>query len=133
VCLSTFKPVVDTGQMGYKNIVDAFQNYIIGSFVRVIVVNPLHEKLPRLVLVVSCTCNCFDAGWVKKQWMDIDKLWREHCEQSVGPIIGHASDGDSRRRQLMLADFTSIGGNHFRIEWEGWQLSAKLYEGSWVT
>ena len=57
VCSSTFKHVVDMGQMGYKNIVDAFQNYIIGSFARVIMVNSLHEKLLRLVLVVSCTCN----------------------------------------------------------------------------
>jgi hypothetical protein len=133
VCSSTFKPVVGTRQMGYENIVDAFQNYIIGSFARVIMVNPLHEKLPRLVLVVSYTCNCFDASWMKKQWTDIDKLWRKHCEQSVGPIIGHTSNGDSKRRQLMLADFTSTSGNRFRIEWEGWQLSAKLHEGNRVT
>jgi hypothetical protein len=25
-------------------------------------VNPLHDKLSKLVLVVWCTCNCFDAN-----------------------------------------------------------------------
>jgi len=29
--------------------------------------NPLHVKLPRLVLAVSCTCNCFDSMWVRNQ------------------------------------------------------------------
>jgi hypothetical protein len=46
----------------------------------------------------------------------------------VGPIVGHASDGDSRRRQLMLADFKSIEGNRLDIGWEGWMISASLDE-----
>ena len=61
--LRNFRSVVGFGESRNNNIVDAFQNLRIGSFVRVIVVNPLHEKLPRLDLVVSCTCNCFDAAW----------------------------------------------------------------------
>ena len=61
-------------------------------------VNLLHVSLPRLVLVESCTCNCFDATWVKQQWNRIESLWNKECTNIVGPIIGHASDGDSRRR-----------------------------------
>lgn len=66
VCITTFKPEVGSGEDGYNNIVDSFRSNQVGSFTRVIVVNPLHEKLPRLTLVVSCTCNCFDASWVRR-------------------------------------------------------------------
>ena len=107
VCVSTFRPQVGNGESGYSAIVDAFRQNQKGSFARVIMVNPLHEKLSKLVLVVSCTCNCFDSKWVRNQWKRIDSLWQERCATSVGPIIGHASDGDSRRRQLMVKDFTA--------------------------
>jgi hypothetical protein len=46
----------------------------------------------------------------------------------VGPIVGHASDGDSRRRQLMLADFKSTVGTHLDIGCEGWMFTASLDE-----
>jgi hypothetical protein len=45
----------------------------------------------------------------------------------VGPIIGHASDGDSCRRQLMLHDYRLTTGNRFRVEWDGWMFSAGLH------
>jgi hypothetical protein len=48
---------VGNGEEGYEKILDVFKNNKMGSFARVIVVNPLHDKLPRLVLVVCCTCN----------------------------------------------------------------------------
>jgi hypothetical protein len=79
-------------------IVDSFRHDKVAAFTRVILINPLHGKLPRLVLSLSCTCNCFDVGWVRKQWGKIDALWIKHCESSIGLIVGHASDGDSRRR-----------------------------------
>jgi hypothetical protein len=47
-------------------IVDSFRSDKMGTFARVIVVNPLHVKLPRLVLSLSCTYNCFDSEWVKE-------------------------------------------------------------------
>jgi hypothetical protein len=61
VCISNYKPVVGTSELGYNKIVDSFRTDKIGGFARIVVVNPLHDKLPRLVLVVCCTCNCFDA------------------------------------------------------------------------
>ena len=81
---------------GYNVIVDAFRNNKLDGFARIVVVNPLHESLPRLVLVVCTTCNCFDASWVRHQWEVIHSLWAIECLHVIGPIIGHASDGDSR-------------------------------------
>jgi hypothetical protein len=59
-CVSQFTFRVSQGQEGFENILKAFRSYQKRSFARVIMVNPLHDLLPRLVLAVSCTCNCFD-------------------------------------------------------------------------
>ena len=96
--------------------VDSFRKDKIGGFARVIVVNPLHDKLPHLVLAACCTCRCFDSGWIRKQWNQIDNLWNKHCYATVGPILGHASNGDSRRCQLMLLDYRGIGGSRLTVD-----------------
>lgn len=58
-----------------------------------------HAKLPWLVLCVRYICNCFDSQWVCKQWCDKDRMWgEEYSEGVIGPIVGHANDGDSKRR-----------------------------------
>ena len=97
-CISYFKLVVGEGDSGYSNIVNAFSSNRIASFARIIIVNPLHDKVLKLTLVISCTCNCFDSQWVKDQWDRIDILWLKECYSRVGPISGHASDNDSRKR-----------------------------------
>ena len=47
---------------------------------------------------------------------------------SVGRIMRHASDGDSRRRQLMLANFKSTVGTCPDIGWEMWIFTTSLDE-----
>jgi len=78
-CITDHKLVVGFGEDGYSKIVDSFRTCKVGGFARVIVVNLLHKKLPRLGLVACCTCCCFDAGWVRSQWSKIDELWKNHC------------------------------------------------------
>ena len=51
-----------------------------------------------------------------------------HVEHFLGPIIGHSSDGDSRRRMLMLKDYYSTRAMRYQIPWEGWSLIG-LYDG----
>lgn len=65
-CEPQFRPVVGEGEHGYNNILDAFGKFTIAGFVRVIIVSLLHNKLLRLILVVCCTCNCFDATGIRK-------------------------------------------------------------------
>lgn len=127
VCISNYKRCVGTGEGSYNTILECFQGDKVGGFARVIVISPLHAKLPRLVLCVSCTCNYFDSQWVLNHWSRIDKLWEKHCKASVGLIIGHASDGDSRRRQLMLAEYKAYDGDRLQaMEWPGWMFTGKL-------
>ena len=66
-CITDYKPTIGVGEDGYNKLVDAFRKDKVGGFVRVIVINPLHVKLPHLVLVVCCTCSCFTSGWVRAQ------------------------------------------------------------------
>jgi len=61
-CITYYKPIVGVGEVGYTKMVESFRTDKIGGFARVIVVNPLHPKLPRLVLAACCTCGCFDSG-----------------------------------------------------------------------
>ena len=101
---------VGEGVAGYDIITETFKNNVIGHYTHVIIVNPLHENLPRLVVVVHPTCNKLDANFVAKQWEKIEVMWRKHMKNCLGPIIGYSFDGDSRRRQLMLKDYSSITG-----------------------
>ena len=95
-CSSNDLIIVGDGAQGYETIVDAFQNHTVGHYARLLIVNPLHEHLPRLALVVHCTCNRFDSEFIKNQWNLVEQMWSSKFKDSIGPIIGHASDGDSR-------------------------------------
>jgi hypothetical protein len=65
ICISDLKPTVGSGEAGYNGILDAFRTNQIGGFAKVIVINPLHPRLPRLVLVVSCTYRRFNSDLVQ--------------------------------------------------------------------
>ena len=67
-CQSHLLVTVGGGAVGYDIITDSFKNCVIGHYARVIIANPLHEKLPHLVVVVHPTCNRFDANFVHQQW-----------------------------------------------------------------
>ena len=64
-CIADYKPKVGDGHEGYNKLMESFKLNKVGGFARVIVVNPLHEKLPRLVLAARCTCGSFDSAWVR--------------------------------------------------------------------
>jgi hypothetical protein len=74
MCIPTYKVLVREGESRYNNILGAFGNDKVGGFAWVIMVCPLHEKLPRPVLFVTCTCGCFDSSWAREQWDRIDEL-----------------------------------------------------------
>ena len=101
ICVLSYKRTIGSREQGYSNILDHFRTNKMGGFARVIVVNLLHEKLPCLVLEICCTCNCFDASWVRDKQNRIDKMWQVHCHGTIGPIVGHHGDGDSHKRHLM--------------------------------
>ncbi|GLJ15321.1 hypothetical protein SUGI_0251220 [Cryptomeria japonica] len=104
-CQSHFLVIVGEGVAGFDIILDSFKNNVIGHYAHVIIANPLHENLPRLVVVSHPTCNRFNANFVHKQWERIEFLWKRRVGNNLGTIFGHSSNGDSRRRQLMFMDY----------------------------
>lgn len=50
----------------YEQLVTAFQNNVIGSHARVIMINPLHPNLPSLPIYMMPTCNKFTADHVSR-------------------------------------------------------------------
>lgn len=82
----------------------------IGTFGRAILLNPLH---PIAVLVIP-TCNRFDHQFVYRQWQEVKRLYDQELKNIVGPLVGNSSDGDSRRRKLMLLLATVDVGCRFR-------------------
>lgn len=61
ICDSRFTPHVGEGEAGYNVILYSCPDNIVGGCARVVMVNPLYERLPRLVLVVSYTYNQFES------------------------------------------------------------------------
>jgi hypothetical protein len=85
----------------YTRMFETHETRRVATQIRVIMVNPLIRGLPNLVIVMSPTCGAFTANdYVAKQWRELHRLWARHLEAVVGPLVGHASDGDSRRRKL---------------------------------
>lgn len=66
ICAFGFKHVVGIGEACYNKILESCQANKLGSFARVVEVNLLHKKLPRLVLVVCYTCNSFNLALIRK-------------------------------------------------------------------
>ena len=52
MCISNYKLVVGNGKEGYNKILECFCSDKASGFARVVIVNPFHDKLPKLVLCV---------------------------------------------------------------------------------
>ncbi|KAL2650585.1 hypothetical protein R1flu_018713 [Riccia fluitans] len=122
VCKMGLEVEVGSGESGYSKIVESFEQKIQGLYVRVVIVNPLHEKLPRLIVYASVTCNSYIASWVRDHWKGLKQRWDKCCRQAVGPILDHANDGDASRRKLMLEDSLGSEGQRWTVGWDGWML-----------
>jgi hypothetical protein len=127
-CSVGLEIMVGEGEGGFNNIVDAFDNYVVAHQARCLIVNALVTGFPRLCILGMGTCNKFDASWVRRQWNSLASLWTSHCLESVGPLLGHASDGDARRRKLMLEDYSGneIPGPRQDLRWEAWKLTHSM-------
>ena len=113
-CQDNCEIAVGDAQQGYDNIRQEFERYKVGSQVRAIILNPLHPDLPKLPIVIHATCNQFDTRIVQNQWERLEVFYNAHLKDVLGPLIGHSSDGDSRRRKLMLQRATSEEGERYR-------------------
>ena len=108
----------------YDRLCEAFSSNKVAGHARVMMLNPVHEDIPALVVLLQATCNTFTNFDVQKQWREIRDLYHIHLQEILGPLVGHASDGDSRRRKLQLIDATSKDGERYEINHENFAYSA---------
>ena len=113
-CLQNVQLTIGDDNLSYKKIVDAFKEYTIGKSARVLILNPLHKLYPRIIISLMPTCNRFTQHEVLDQWQQINRLFKETLEEEFGPLIGNSSDGDSRRRKLMVQLMTKDETESFR-------------------
>ena len=101
-CLLDKRIVIGDDEHSYDRLVKAFQENQVGGYARVILLNPLHPNLPRVVLWLTPTCNRFTHLDVERQWTTILTEYTKKLESVLGPLIGQSSDGDSRRSKLQM-------------------------------
>jgi len=75
------------------------------SYVRIVMLNPLHKALPSVAIGLMFTCNKFDHDThVLPQWMAMEEAFDEVFGKFM-MRTGHDSDGDARR---FVLQFTSM-------------------------
>ena len=86
--------------------------------------NPLHCNLPPVVIFLGCTCNSFDHEYVMSQWETCKSLYKKALmDVFQAPLVGMASDGDSRRRKAMEIYGTGSDGERYKLDSENFKLS----------
>ena len=58
----------------YGKLLELMKNSRLASYARVMMINPLHERLSQIVLHLQPTCNCFTVADVLEQWSMYDEL-----------------------------------------------------------
>ena len=125
-CVDNFVVRVGVGEEGYNNMVKAYQQNKRACYIRIIMINPLHEKVPSVIVMVQATCNCFTAADVAEQWDRLRTLYRTHLRHVLGVLIGPGSDGDARRFQLQLQAMTRRTGRRYHPWWIGFRLTGEI-------
>lgn len=120
-CSLGLEVIVGEKEEGYNKFLNTFEHYSKRLYARVVIVDLLHKSLPKLALCATTTCNKFIATWVRKHWAKLKKLWNLYCRAAVGPILGHANDGDAHCKKLMLEDYRGVNQfvPRFNVGWEG--------------
>ena len=114
-CDAAFVHIAGDGDDAYARLVDAYRQNRVAGFAGV-------------VILLQAVYNKFDHQMVENQWNEIKRLYYRHLLPVIGPLVGHASDGDSRRRKLHLANSTSNAGERYRIDHQKFICSGKLVE-----
>ncbi len=124
-CSSSFVHVVGNDPEAYQKLAEAFQSNKIATYARVIMINPIHIDLPPFVILLRACCNTFTHRHVLDEWNSIQELYDKYLLPVLGPLVGHASDGDSRRRKLHLLHGQPKNESQYTIENKNFSFSAE--------
>jgi len=89
-----------TGDNAYTIIDSAHDDYQLAGYIRLMMVNPLEQRLPSLAVMVHAHCNRFDIPWLRDDWVSTKAMAEELISPHLGDLWGRGSDGDARRFAL---------------------------------
>jgi hypothetical protein len=108
VCKEDSVVIVGPRAGAYAIIENAHLSMQLASYIRLVMINPLYPDLPKLAVLVHGTCNRFTAAWIKESWARLRVLVYKHVVPVIGPLVGHASDGDARRFAIQQGEMRML-------------------------
>ena len=111
--MTKFELEIGNTDASYDFMIKCFHDYSIGTLARTMILNPMHANLPRVVMGIFPTCNRFTHKDVDDQWISVEEIFQRKMCDRIGPLVGHSSDGDSRRRKLMVQKMLKTGGDSY--------------------
>ena len=97
--------LVGCDDLSYENMWQFAELNRVSTYLRLVLINPLRDGVPRLPCLMVGTCLTFTCdGYLLPQWAILEKWYDKHLREILGPLIGHSSDGDSRRRKAMMKE-----------------------------
>jgi hypothetical protein len=126
-CDDDFAPIVGDDVGAFARLCGVLEKGKRACYLRVIMVNPLDERLPPLPLVLQATCNKFTRADVAAQWARLREMFITEFGDMFD-LIGHGSDGDKRRfvEQLERMTTSKLGETRFRCAFAGFRMSAAI-------
>jgi hypothetical protein len=92
-----------TGAYQMKDLRHIFQGHRVGHYVSVVLLVPLCHDLPIVACHLEVTCNRFTSADIEEKWNWLERQYYvSGLGSTLGPLLGHASDGDVRRRGAQL-------------------------------
>ena len=80
-----------------------FEQHRVGHYVSVVLIVPLCHDLPVVACHLEVTCNRFTSADIDEKWNWLsEQYYSAGLGETLGPLLGHASDGDVRRRGAQL-------------------------------
>ena len=113
--MTKFELEIGNTDASYDFMIKCFHDYSIGTLARAMILNPMHVNLPRVVIGIFPTCNRFTNKDVDDQWTSVEEIFQRKMCDRIGPLVGHSSDGHSRRRKLMVQKMLKTGRDRYDL------------------
>ena len=111
-CNPDFVHIIGHDDNSYDDLLAAFRNNRIAGFARIVMVNQIHYDLLHWLRCCKQTVTSSMPVWLKNNGMRSNSCTTNISCQFLDPLVGHASDADSRQRKLHLSNSTSISGEN---------------------
>ena len=115
-CIDNFVVHVWEGAAGYNNMANAFQHNMRASYLRISMINPLHELVPSAIAMMQVTRNRFSKDDVEDQWRRFRVLYNAHL-RPVQAVMVTSGDSRSSERAWHLVAGTVIVLHHACSGW----------------